>query len=420
VLGGVTSGAITPTQSGNFDQQVLTNMGLGGALGGALSSFAASQAAQEILKRGGRLTLGQGLPFGGPGLERILAETPLASGPLKPGLDTARNDAQKIFYKYMVEGTGLPISNQVGAKGMKDMNGIIGNAYERSLQNASLTVNNNDIAALQHPQFANLPGMSGFGTALQTIRQSVLQLPTDQQRQFQRIARNIVFSKFLNNPTAAGSTISRGQLAGTNGVISRLRNAASSLYQNPNTRALGDQVKALANAVEDNANFGSAQGKQQFQNLRKAYAKYKTFEEASGRRADLRGFIDPDDVLETLHHSNPSAYVRGDIYGGELQHLAENMTDLHYSKVARRGSTTPIGHMPERAAGAASAYGALLAPMAAGGAAAGAFAGYNPASMSMLRWLAMQQAGQVGARAGGVAGQAANEMQGTPPAVAPE
>lgn len=371
----------------------------GGGLGGLAASVGRSPVTQKVLDYGVRLTPGRMLP-GGKAVEGFVAHVPVLNQIIGKGWRTTRDDAQRALYNYAVQPLGIKVNpnHPIGEKGLQQLQTTIGNRYN---------------AILSRAQFRPNPS---FDTAVQGIRaNNQATLSADAIRKFERVYADEVAGRLGNN----NNLLTGQQLSGDGGVISKLRGRMQDAYKNQDN-TLGDAYRNLATAIENHANFGAPNAKQAFVNARRAYARFSTLRNAAGRKADARGFIDPESVLAELKSGNKPGFPLGKTFGGgDLQRMAQNMYDAGVPTVGKGGEVAPLSVQDVGLAGLSTIAGAATgihpsaeAALLSGAAGIPSSLLYTPAGMSGLADLARQNPAALGIGFGGSGGQAEQTFVG--------
>lgn len=404
VTGATTAGATTPLKDtpktwGEAARQSVWPAVVGGGLGGLAASVGRSPVTQKVLDYGVRLTPGRMLP-GGKAVEGFVAHVPVLNQIIGKGWRTTRDDAQRALYNYAVQPLGIKVNpnHPIGEKGLQQLQTTIGNRYN---------------AILSRAQFRPNPS---FDTAVQGIRaNNQATLSADAIRKFERVYADEVAGRLGNN----NNLLTGRQLAGDGGVISKLRERMQDAYKSQDN-TLGDAYRNLATAIENHANFGAPNAKQAFVNARQAYARFSTLRNAAGRKADARGFIDPESVLAELKSGNKPAFPLGKTFGsGDLQRMAQNMYDAGVPTVGKGGEVAPLSVQDVGLAGLSTIAGAATgihpsaeAALLSGAAGIPSSLLYTPAGMSGLADLARQNPAALGIGFGGSGGQAEQTFLG--------
>lgn len=404
LTGGATAGLTTPFEKtpqtwGEAAKQSVWPAVAGAGLGGVAASIGRSPVTQKVLDYGVRLTPGRMLP-GGQRLEDFVAKIPGLNQVVGAGWRTTRDDAQRAFYNYAVQPLGIRVSpnHPLGEGGLRQLRTTIGNRYNTILSRAQFRSN------------------ASFDNTISRLRNNnQATLSSDDIRKFERVYADEVQGRLNNN----NQVLTGQQLAGDGGALQKIRNRMNTAYKNQDT-ALGQAYRNLATAIEDHANFGAPGARQAFQSAREAYARFSTLRSAAGRKADSRGYLDPESVLAELKSGNKPAFVLGQTFGhGDLQQMAQNMYDAGVPTVGRGGEVAPISTQDVGLAGAAGigSYLSGIHPSLGTAALAGAGAAvpaslYTQPGMTGLADLARQNPAALGIGFGGVGGRAQQTYSG--------
>lgn len=348
---GAASNALAPVTEGNFVDEKLSQLGVGGGVGAALPIVGSglarvinpntSDAVKKMLSEKITPTAGQILGGGWQRLEDKLTSVPLLGDAISSARAKGLDEFNRAAYAKALTPIDGVIPSTVGREGVASVKNQLGDAYNALL-----------------PKLTFKPDAQ-FAQELGSLRNMAQNLAPQEARKFESLL-NEHLSKLSPNGGMTGETfkIVEGAL---NKDVSRFSRSLD-----PYQQELGDALKQTLQTFRDgltrsNPNYADDLGK-----INQGYANYVRIRDAASRQGSLDGKFTPSQYSAAVRAQDKTVGKGGFATGNAL---GQDLSDA--------GKTVLNSQYPD-----SGTTGRLLAGLLTGGAAAGA-ATVNPLAVSM-------------------------------------
>lgn len=348
---GAASNALAPVTEGNFVDEKLNQLGIGGGIGAALPIVGSglariinpntSDAVKKMLAEKITPTAGQILGGGWQRLEDKLTSVPLLGDAISSARAKGLDEFNRAAYAKALTPIDGVIPSTVGREGVASVKNQLGDAYNALL-----------------PKLTFQPDAQ-FAQELGSLRSMAQNLAPQEARKFESLL-NEHLSKISPNGGMTGETfkIVEGALNKDVGRFSR--------SLDPYQQELGDALKQTLQTFRDglsrsNPNYAGELGK-----INQGYANYARIRDAASRQGSLDGKFTPSQYSAAVRAQDKTVGKGGFATGNAL---GQDLSDA--------GKTVLNSQYPD-----SGTTGRLLAGLLTGGAAAGA-ATVNPLAVSM-------------------------------------
>lgn len=348
---GAASNALAPVTEGNFSDEKLSQLGIGGGVGAALPIVGSgvarvinpntSDAVKKMLAEKITPTAGQILGGGWQRLEDKLTSVPLLGDAISSARAKGLDEFNRAAYAKALAPIDGAIPSTVGREGVASVKNQLGDAYNALL-----------------PKLTFQPDAQ-FAQELGSLRNMAQNLAPQEARKFESIL-NEHLSKLSQNGGMTGETFKI--------VESALNSDASRFLKSPDAyqQELGSALKQTLQTFKDgltrsNPNYADELGK-----INQGYANYVRIRDAASRQGSLDGKFTPSQYSAAVRAQDKTVGKGGFATGNAL---GQDLSDA--------GKTVLNSQYPD-----SGTTGRLLAGLLTGGAAAGA-ATVNPLAVSM-------------------------------------
>lgn len=365
--GGATSGAMAPVTQGDYADEKLKQIAIGGVSGGVvpglvagvgrvISPKASVNPDLKLLQSAGvKPTIGQTLGGRANALEEKLQSLPI----MGDAIANARGSALQQFNNAAINRAVAPVGGKVegaGQKAVAEAGDMLGQAYDDAIDK------------LKFVRFDNT-----FKTDLQQLKSMSRGLTPPMRDKFNATLKNIVGGRTTNGGTMLAETVKKAdsELGQTAAKFGRSSVASEQEY--------ADAVKQLQALLRSQVARSSPEASQAIKAADKGYANLVRVEGAAKAAKNAEGVFTPAQLNTAIQTADSSVRKRSVARGTAL------MQDLGTAGQNVLGNKVPNSGTADRMFMGAGALGAgLLHPAIPGGLLAGA-AAYTPWGQALLR-----------------------------------
>lgn len=366
-VGGMLSGAMSPVTEGNFTDEKLKQLAVGGISGGAtpalvsgvgrvISPKASVNPDVQLLKAAGvNPTIGQTLGGGANALEEKLQSLPI----MGDAIASARGKALQQFNNAAINRAVAPVGGQVegvGQKAVAEAGDTLGKAYDDA------------IGTLKFVKFDDT-----FNADLRQLKGMAKALTPPMRDKFNSTVRNIVGGRTTSGGTMLAETVKKAD--------SELGQAASKFGRSSvaSEQEYADAVKQLQALLREQVARSSPEASKALKAADKGYANLVRVEGAAKAAKNHEGIFTPAQLNTAIQTADNSVRKRAVARGTAL------MQDLGTAGQNVLGNKVPNSGTADRMWLGAGAVGAgAINPLIPGGLVAGA-AAYTPWGQALLR-----------------------------------
>lgn len=366
-VGGATSGALAPVTQGDYTDEKLKQIAIGGASGGVVPGLVAGVGrvispkasinpdVQLLQSAGVKPTIGQTLGGRANALEEKMQSLPI----MGDAIANARRGALEQFNSAAINRAVAPVGGKVdgiGQKAVAEAGDALGQAYDDAL------------STLKFVRFDD-----AFKTDLQQLKGMSKALTPPMRDKFNATVKNIVGNRTTNGGTMLAETVKKAdsELGQTAAKFGRSSVASEQEY--------ADAVKQLQALLRAQVARSSPEASQAIKAADKGYANLVRVEGAAKAAKNAEGVFTPAQLNTAIQTADNSVRKRAVARGTAL------MQDLGTAGQNVLGNKVPNSGTADRMFMGAGALGAgFLHPAIPGGLLAGA-AAYTPWGQALLR-----------------------------------
>lgn len=348
---GAASNALAPVTEGNFSDEKLSQLGVGGGVGAALPIVGSgvarvinpntSDAVKKMLAEKITPTAGQILGGGWQRLEDKLTSVPLLGDAISSARAKGLDEFNRAAYAKALAPIGGAVPSTVGREGVASVKNQLGDAYNALL-----------------PKLTFQPDAQ-FAQELGSLRNMAQNLAPQESRKFESIL-NEHLSKLSPNGGMTGETFKVVESALNSDAARFLK--SQDAYQ----QELGSALKQTLQTFRDGLTRSNPTYADELGKINQGYANYVRIRDAASRQGSLDGKFTPSQYSAAVRAQDKTVGKGGFATGNAL---GQDLSDA--------GKTVLNSQYPD-----SGTTGRLLAGLLTGGAAAGA-ATVNPLAVSM-------------------------------------
>jgi len=348
---GAASNALAPVTEGNFSDEKLSQLGIGGGVGAALPIVGSgvarvinpntSDAVKKMLAEKITPTAGQILGGGWQRLEDKLTSVPLLGDAISSARAKGLDEFNRAAYAKALAPIDGAIPSTVGREGVASVKNQLGDAYNALL-----------------PKLTFQPDAQ-FAQELGSLRNMAQNLAPQEARKFESIL-NEHLSKLSPNGGMTGETFKIVESALNSDAARFLK--SQDAYQ----QELGSALKQTLQTFRDGLTRSNPTYADELGKINQGYANYVRIRDAASRQGSLDGKFTPSQYSAAVRAQDKTVGKGGFATGNAL---GQDLSDA--------GKTVLNSQYPD-----SGTTGRLLAGLLTGGAAAGA-ATVNPLAVSM-------------------------------------
>lgn len=375
VLGGAASSGLNPVTSGDFTEEKLKQLAIGGATGGALPAVtgavarvvrpnaSANPQVQALRAEGVRPTLGQTLGGVANSVEEKASSIPIVGDMISNARRGAAADLNKAAFNRALKPVGKELPKGVtGRDAVQFTEEAISDGYNKLLP--GLTVKSD----------------KAFASEIQNLRQMVNtgSLDPNSAKAFNRILQNDVLGKFKGQGALTGETFK----AIESDLSNNIKRFAGS--QDADQRLVGDALQEVQSSLRKMLERSNPGKSKELGALNSAWANFKRVQKASASLGAEDGIFSPAQLQSAVKAADRSKdkarFARGDAL---MQDLSEAGKTVLGNKVPDSGTAGRL----LTAGGASLLDPSGIAPLALGS----TFAAYSRPAQSLLTALVAER-----------------------------